>query len=81
MISVHSQDQVVLLPVLGEVFYRVIDDMICPKGAHHPRFLVLHTAVTSAPNALAICTANVPTPPRRAIDQNLLPWLNISFVA
>jgi len=24
---------------------------------------VLHTAVTSAPNALAICTANVPTPP------------------
>src|SRR6266581_3089145 len=26
-------------------------------------FLVLHTPVTSAPNALAICTANVPTPP------------------
>jgi hypothetical protein len=24
---------------------------------------VLHTAVTSAPNDLAICTANVPTPP------------------
>src|SRR5918996_4115726 len=26
-------------------------------------FLVLQTAVTSAPSALAICTANVPTPP------------------
>jgi len=26
-------------------------------------FRVLHTAVTSASNALAICTANVPTPP------------------
>src|SRR6266542_2339889 len=26
-------------------------------------FLVLHTPVTSAPNDLAICTANVPTPP------------------
>ena len=24
---------------------------------------MLHTPVTSAPNALAICTANVPTPP------------------
>ena len=26
-------------------------------------FLVLQTPVTRAPNALAICTANVPTPP------------------
>src|SRR5882757_8489219 len=26
-------------------------------------FLVLQTPVTSAPNDLAICTANVPTPP------------------
>src|SRR5580692_776541 len=26
-------------------------------------FLVLHTPVTSVPNDLAICTANVPTPP------------------
>src|SRR5207244_8246856 len=26
-------------------------------------FLVLHTPVTSAPNDLAICTANMPTPP------------------
>jgi hypothetical protein len=26
-------------------------------------FLVLQTAVTSVPNALAIWTANVPTPP------------------
>src|SRR5271157_2386640 len=28
-----------------------------------PAFLVLHMPVTSAPNDLAICTANVPTPP------------------
>src|SRR2546425_7920142 len=27
------------------------------------RFLVLHTPVTCAPSHLAICTANVPTPP------------------
>jgi len=26
-------------------------------------FLVLHTPVTRAPNDLAICTANIPTPP------------------
>jgi NADPH:quinone reductase-like Zn-dependent oxidoreductase len=39
------------------------------SGQHVPiertisTFLVLHTPVTSAPNALAICTANVPIPP------------------
>ena len=32
-------------------------------------FFVLQTPVTSAPNALAICTANVPTPPEA-------PWIN-----
>ena len=42
MISVHNQDQVVLLPVLGEIFHLLIDDMLCPKGAHH--FQVPRTA-------------------------------------
>ncbi len=45
------------------------------------RFRVLHTPVTSVPNDFAICTAKVPTPPRRAIDQDLLAGLNLSFVA
>ena len=57
------QDQVVLLPVLGEIFFGVVNDMVCANERTISRFLVLHTAVTSAPNALAICTANVPTPP------------------
>src|SRR6266852_5265993 len=39
-------------------------------------FLVLHTAVTSAPNALAICTANVPTPPDAPSTRTLWPgWI------
>src|SRR3989442_9449722 len=44
-------------------------------------FLVLHTAVTSAPNAFAICTANVPTPPRRSVDEHALDWSDLPLVA
>src|SRR2546422_163696 len=36
-------------------------------------FLVLHTPVTSAPNDLAICTANVPTPPDAPLIRTFCP--------
>src|SRR5216683_3564365 len=36
-------------------------------------FLVLHTPVTSAPNDLAICTANVPTPPAAPLIKTFCP--------
>src|SRR5450755_2827047 len=39
-------------------------------------FLVLHTPVTSAPNDLAICTANVPTPPAEPLIKTFCPgWI------
>src|ERR1035438_9199058 len=39
-------------------------------------FLVLHTPVTYAPNDLAICTANVPTPPAAPLIKTLCPgWI------
>src|SRR6516162_9267814 len=38
-------------------------------------FLVLHTPVTAAPNDLAICTANVPTPPAAPLIKTLCPFL------
>ena len=44
-------------------------------------FRVLHTPVTSAPNDLAICTANVPTPPDAPGDQDLLSRLDIPVIA
>src|SRR5919107_268251 len=34
-----------------------------PSDRTRSTFVVLHTPVTSAPKALAICTANDPTPP------------------
>jgi hypothetical protein len=44
-------------------------------------FAGLHTAVTSAPNDLAIWIANVPTPPDAPIDQNPLTSLDLPLIA
>src|SRR5436190_23191723 len=39
-------------------------------------FRLLHTPVTSAPNDLAICTANVPTPPAAPLIRTRCPgWI------
>src|SRR3989304_5920912 len=81
MISVHGQDQVVLLPVLGEVFSLVIDDMICSKGAHH--FQVPGTAHRGdfSPKRFSDLHGKSSHTTRGAINQNLLPWMKVSFVA
>jgi hypothetical protein len=44
-----------------------------PKECTMPIFFVLQTPVTSAPNGLAICTANVPTPPPAPLISTLCP--------
>src|SRR3989442_12186743 len=44
-------------------------------------FLVLHTAVTSAPSALAILYGERADASRRTVDEHLLPWLNLPLVA
>src|SRR3954454_3719896 len=44
-----------------------------PSERTRSTLLVLHTPVTSAPSALAICTANVPTPPEAPTISTLCP--------
>jgi hypothetical protein len=44
-------------------------------------FFVPQTPVTSTPNDLAICTANVPTPNPRTVNQHLVPRLNPPLIA
>ena len=40
-------------------------------------FVVLHTPVTSAPKAFAICTANGPTPPDAPLIKTVCPGLTL----
>ena len=42
---------------------------------------MLQTPVTSAPSALAICTANVPTPPDAPLIRTFVPRLDLPLVA
>ena len=44
-----------------------------PRERTSSTLRVLHTPVTSAPNALAICTANVPTPPDAPVTSTVCP--------
>ena len=59
-----------ILDVGGNSSLSSLRRALTPRGTLSPiargrrsSFAVLHTPVTTAPNALAICTANVPTPP------------------
>ena len=81
MMGVRRQDQIVTLPAPREIYLGVIKNMVCAKRSAVSTFLVLHTAVTSAPKALAICTANVPTPPDAPSIKNLAAWPDPSLVA
>src|SRR5918996_617298 len=46
-----------------------------PRDRTKSTFRVLHTPVTSAPRALAICTASVPTPPDAPLMRTVVPGL------
>ncbi len=76
------KDDIVAVPVPREVFAGVINDVICAQRPHQIRHCaVLHTPVTSAPSSLAICTANVPTPPEAPMIKNFLPGLDFADIA
>jgi len=79
--GIRTHDQVVTLPALREIFSSVINDMSAPIDRAVSTFLVLHTAVTSAPNDLAIWTANVPTPPDAPSTRTLWPGWTRPFAA
>ena len=52
-----------------------------PRARTRSTFAVLHTPVTSAPNAFAICTAKLPTPPDAPMISTFSPGLDAPVVA
>src|SRR3989440_11538966 len=81
MISVRSKNQVITLPILGEIFLRVINDLICANRACHiqiPR--AAHTSHFSSERFGNLHRKRTHTT-RRTMNQHLLPWLNLSFIA
>src|SRR2546423_4116318 len=81
MISVHGQNQVITLPIFGEIFLHVINDVVCPNRAHHVHI----PRAAYAGDFSSKCFGNLhrkrPHTARCTIDQHLLSWLNVSLVA
>ena len=76
MIGIRSENQIVTLLAAREIFARVIDDLICAnrsRRVHIPR--AAHGSNFSAERFGNLDRERTHTA-RRAIDQNLLAWLD-----
>src|SRR6266496_1120316 len=81
MISVHSKNEVIPLPIFSEIFLGVINDMVSTNRAHQvhiPR--ATHASDFSSERFGNLHRKRTHTT-TRAINQHLLSWLNLSFSA
>jgi len=73
MVGNVIENHVVTLVALGKILVGVINDMIRAERSDHIHVSRAADPVTSAPNDLAICTANVPTPPEAPLIRSFCP--------
>ena len=81
MKSINCKDKVVSLSIVGEIFFCVINDLICPDRERHVQ--VSRTAYGShfSPKGFGNLYCERANTTRRSVDENLLPRLNLPFVA
>ena len=70
-----------MLPIFGEIFLSVINDMVCPDRAYHVQIPRAAHASHFSPERFGNLHRKRTHTTRRTINQNLLPGLNLSFVA
>src|SRR2546429_1694481 len=81
MISVNSKNEVIPLPIFGEIFWGVINDMFCPNRAHHVHIPRAAHASHFSPERFGNLHRKRSHTTRRTMNQHLLSWLNLSFSA
>src|SRR6266487_6074562 len=81
MISVHSKNQVISPPISGEIFLRVINDMVCTNRAHYVQIPCAAYGGDFSPKRFGKLYRKGTYTTTRTINQNLLPLLNLSFIA
>ena len=81
MIPVRGQDQVVLLPTAGEIFFAVIDDMPRPDRPHHFHVARAAHARYFSPERPGDLHGKQADPAGGAVNQHLLPGLNAALIA
>src|SRR5947209_8068855 len=81
MIPVHSKNQIISLPILGEIFLCIVNDMVCPNRACHVHVPRAAHGSDFSPERFGNLHGERPHATRRAVNQNPLAWLNLSFIA
>src|SRR5258708_1595767 len=81
MISVNSKNQVIPLPISGAIFLRVINDMVCTNRAHYVQIPRAAYGGDFSPKRFGNLHRKRTHTTTRTINQNLLPLLNVSFIA
>ena len=70
-----------MLPIFGEIFLRVINDMVCTNRAHHVHIPGAAHGRDFGPERFGNLHRKRPHTTRRTINQHLLSRLNLSFIA
>src|SRR2546423_10894005 len=81
MVSVHSKNEVIPLPILGEICLRVINDLVCAKRAHHVHIPRAAHASDFSPERFGNLHRKRPHTTTRTMNQHLLSELYLSFRA
>src|SRR5271165_7106269 len=81
MIPNGVENQVVTLPTFGEILTGVINDPICANGSDHVHFSCTAYAGHLCPEPLGDLHSKRTYASPGTVNQNLLPRLNLSFVA
>src|SRR3972149_10384591 len=81
MITVNGKNQVVILPVSGEIFLGVINHVVCPNGARHVQIPRAAHGGHLSPERFGKLYCKRTHSARGALDQNLLPGPDPSSVA
>ena len=76
-----QQNQVIPLPISGEICLRVINDMVCTNRAHDVHISRAAHGSDFGPERFGNLHGKRTDTSRRTINQDLLPLLNVSFVA
>ena len=81
MVSVHVQNQIVVRPILREVFAGVVDHGVGAERSHRLQISRAADADHLGPERLRDLDGERPDPAGRAVDQDLVSPFNVSLVA
>src|SRR5436309_16015342 len=81
MISVHRKNEVIALPIFGEIFLGVINDLVCANRAHHVYIPRAAHGSDASPERFGKLHRKRSHTTTRTINQHLLSELYLSFRA